>query len=39
MAEEHEAKITFIVADETLEEVARAECFITINPNTFQGEL
>jgi hypothetical protein len=32
MTEEHEAKITFIVADKALEEAARAEGFITINP-------
>jgi len=32
--EEHEAKITFIVADKALEEAARAEGFATINPNT-----
>jgi predicted nucleic acid-binding protein len=34
MTEEHEAKITFIVADKTLEKTARAEGFVTINPNT-----
>ena len=39
VAGEHEAKITFIVADKALEEAARAEGFITINPNTFKGEL
>jgi hypothetical protein len=32
--EEYEAKITFIVADKALEEAARAEGFVTINPNT-----
>jgi predicted nucleic acid-binding protein len=32
MTEEHEAMVTFIVADKALEEAARAEGFITINP-------
>lgn len=31
--EEYEAKITFILADKALEEAARAEGFVTINPN------
>ena len=39
MTEEYEAKITFIVADKALEKAARAESFITINPNTLQGEV
>ena len=33
MTGEHGAKITFIVADKDLEEAARTEGFVTINPN------
>jgi len=36
MTEEDEAKVTFIVADKALEEAARAEGFVTINPNTLK---